>query len=183
MRVFYTPDEDEAPMPSRPCDREGCPHAGEYPAPKSRTNLQERYYFCLDHVREYNKNWNFFSGFSEEQMYAQMRQDTAWDRPTWPAGIPLKMEARLNAFIRKFGINRDEPVKETVRNAPLTKEARALDTLGLNPGSDRQAIKTRYRELVKRYHPDRNPNNPKAIEHFKIISEAYMILEAHWLNK
>ena len=93
------------------------------------------------------------------------------------------METRLNAFIRKFGIHREESVKEPARAAPLTREARALDTLGLNPGADRTAIKARYRELVKRYHPDRNPDNPKAIERFKIVSEAYMILETHWLNK
>jgi hypothetical protein len=174
-------DETDNQPPAHRCDHEGCGEDGLYPAPKSRHNLNERYHFCLDHVREYNKKWNFFAGFSEEQIYTQMRQDMVGDRPTWPSSIPLKLEARLHEFIRRF--TKDTGSAPPKAKTALTKEAQALETLGLGPQSDTKSIKTKYRELVKRWHPDKNPDNPKAVERFKIISEAYMILRNTWSTK
>lgn len=174
---FDFDDEEEDPI--RPCDHIGCHEAGLYPAPKSPNNLQNRYHFCLDHVREYNKSWNYFSGFSEAQMYEQMRKDTAWDRPTWPSSIPLKMEQRLHEFVRTFAGGNDRTASPPPKTA-LSKEAQALETLGLGPQADHKSIKARYRELVKKYHPDTNPDNPKAAERFKIVAEAYMILRSQW---
>ena len=175
-------DPDNQPPPSPSCEVEGCEEAGLYPAPKSRHNLNERRHFCLEHVREYNKKWNYFDGYSEEQIYTQMREDMVGNRPTWPSSIPLKLEARLHEFIRRFTKDGGNASAKPMKTA-LTKEAQALETLGLGPQADTKSIKTKYRELVKRYHPDKNPDNPKAIERFKIISEAYMILRATWHTK
>jgi len=179
MAKYFYQDEEEQPA-APPCDHLGCDQPGLYPAPKSNQRLNDRYHFCLDHVREYNKKWNFFEGFSEEQMYTQMRKDMVGDRPTWPASIPLKLEARLHEFIRK--LTKDSPQSPQPK-AAITKEAQALETMGLGPQADTKSIKARYRELVKKYHPDTNPDNPKAVERFKIISEAYMILRANWHTK
>lgn len=168
---FFDLNEENTPQPP-PCDHHGCPASGLYPAPKRNSN--QRYHFCLEHVREYNKKWNYFDGYTPEEMYQQMQKDSAWDRPTWPSSIPLKLEARLHEFVRKF-------TKDTgsapIRNTPVTKEAKALETLGLTAQADQKTIKTRYRELVKKYHPDKNPDNPKAAERFKIVAEAYMVLQ------
>lgn len=159
----------------RLCDHPGCEKEGEFPAPKSRAQLRDFYYFCLDHVREYNKQWDFFKGYSEQQIYDQMRRDVAWERPTWEANVPLKLEERLHAFIRRWTNDTKEYKKATQK--VLSPEAQALQTLGLPPDADIKMIKTRYRELVKRYHPDKNPNDPKATERFKIIAEAYTLLQ------
>lgn len=179
---YFTLDDDEDTQPKRLCDHEGCTEEGLYPAPKSRARLNERYYFCLQHVQEYNKKWNFFEGYSEEQMYQQMKKDMTGDRPTWPSSIPVKLEARLHEFIRKFTKDSSSASSHQPKSV-LSKEAQALQTLGLTPMADQKAVKTRYRELVKRYHPDKNPNNPKAVERFKIVSEAYMILQNTWHPK
>lgn len=48
--------------------------------------------------------------------------------------------------------------------------------LGLNDGANTDEVKSAYRKMSKKYHPDLNPNNPKAEEKFKKISEAYGIL-------
>lgn len=175
-------DADGASRHTRLCDHLGCDEEGLYPAPKSRVNLQERFYFCLDHVREYNKRWNYFSGYSQDQIYEQMRRDTEWDRPTWPSSIPQKMEERLHDFVRKFA-GKSKAHDTHYTDTPLTKEAKALETLGLDMHADQVRIKARYRELVKKYHPDTNPDNPKAVERFKIVSEAYMILRSQWQTK
>ena len=48
--------------------------------------------------------------------------------------------------------------------------------LGVDPKADSEAIKKAYRKLAKRYHPDANPNNPKASERFKDVGEANAVL-------
>ena len=50
------------------------------------------------------------------------------------------------------------------------------DILGVNRDASDEEIKKAYRKLAMKYHPDRNPDNPKAEEHFKEVKEAYEIL-------
>ena len=50
------------------------------------------------------------------------------------------------------------------------------DILGVNRDANEDEIKKAYRKLAMKYHPDRNPDNPKAEEHFKEVKEAYEIL-------
>jgi curved DNA-binding protein CbpA len=163
------------------CDHPDCQEEGAFPAPKSRHNLRDYYYFCLDHVREYNKQWDYFDGYNQEQIYVQQKLDSGWDRPTWKASISLKLEQRLHDFVSQWS-KETKDYKEAVKT-PLSKELHALQTLGLNTDADEKTIKSRYRELVKRYHPDKNPDNPKAADRFKVIAEAYMILQNKGQNK
>ena len=68
---------------TKDCDVSGCPHRGDYKAPKSRYELKEYYWFCLDHVKEYNQNWDFFKGMSRAEIEYNMSKTVVWDRPTW----------------------------------------------------------------------------------------------------
>ena len=68
---------------ARRCQHPGCDAAGVYRAPRSPQHLDEYRWFCLDHVREFNKSWNYFEDWSEEDIEAQIRNDGVWDRPTW----------------------------------------------------------------------------------------------------
>lgn len=49
-------------------------------------------------------------------------------------------------------------------------------TLGVKPSAGEDAIKKAYRQLAKQYHPDVNPNDTRAAERFKELSEAYTVL-------
>ncbi|HUJ87109.1 MAG TPA: molecular chaperone DnaJ [Burkholderiales bacterium] len=50
------------------------------------------------------------------------------------------------------------------------------EVLGVNRDASEEEIKKAYRRLAMKWHPDRNPDNPKAEEHFKEANEAYEIL-------
>ncbi len=70
----------------RACEHPGCEERGQYRAPKSPDVLDDYYWFCKEHVREYNLKWNFFTGSSEEEYEEQMERDRVWERPTKPFG-------------------------------------------------------------------------------------------------
>src|SRR5260370_8144243 len=59
---------------------------GEYRAPRARARLNEHRWFCVEHVREYNKKWDYFAGHDAEAIEAHIRADTTWRRPVWPLG-------------------------------------------------------------------------------------------------
>ena len=73
---------------TRNCEHPGCTEAGQYRAPRSPDILDDYFWFCRDHVREYNLKWNFFSGSTEEEFQAQIDKDRVWDRPTKPFAKP-----------------------------------------------------------------------------------------------
>ena len=50
------------------------------------------------------------------------------------------------------------------------------EVLGINRDASEDDIKKSYRKLAMKFHPDRNPDNPKAEEQFKEAKEAYEVL-------
>ena len=50
------------------------------------------------------------------------------------------------------------------------------DVLGVKKTATQDEIKKAYRKLARQYHPDANPNDPKAEEKFKEVSSAYEVL-------
>ena len=58
----YAPDPA---APGRTCDSPGCEALGEYRAPKSRRDLKNYWWFCLEHVRAYNSTWDYYKGMSQ----------------------------------------------------------------------------------------------------------------------
>ncbi len=167
-------------MRLRLCDHPDCGQPGTYRAPKSRTRLNDYYYFCLDHVREYNKAWDYFDGLSAEEIEAYTRDATVWERPSWPLGqwgINEKKlrDKALREIFSESGAQSERVEKEPCFAVPIA-EKEALALLGLAPPVDFAAIKMQYRALVKKHHPDVRGAEPGNEEKFKEISLAFATL-------
>lgn len=167
---------------SRPCDIPGCPNAGEYRAPQARSRLDEYHWFCLEHVQAYNRAWNYYAGMSDDEVESEVRRDTVWRRPTWPFGS-LGGERQGQGFANDpYGVFGEEGPAPGARRRNgdhhgLPKaEIDALAVLDLDPGASQAQIKTRYKELAKRYHPDANGGDKAAEERLKLINQAYTTL-------
>ena len=172
------------------CDSPKCNEKGEYRAPKSRVMLNEYFYFCLSHIKEYNKSWDFYKGMSVEQIESSMRSDTFWDRPSWPLKNSFKnIFDEFNEYIEDFVKTDDEKInnayfKNKLLDENLTlEEAKALKELDLKMPISLEKIKKNYKKLVKIFHPDVNGNNKDAEEKFKQINESYKLLLKKFMNK
>jgi hypothetical protein len=147
---------------TRECEHPGCTEAGKYRAPKSPDILDDYFWFCQQHVREYNTKWNFFSGQSEEEMARRMDKDRVWDRET----KPFKRSTEERAWAR-LGV--DDPHQVLGENAtrnpgksitgtrrlPPT-ERRAIEILEAKDHWTKPEIRKCYKALIKVLHPDMN---------------------------
>ncbi len=152
----------------RPCSAPGCAEPGEFRAPPPE-GVGGGYdgppafrWFCLDHVRAFNAGYNYFEGMSAEEIHAAQRPIAGWEREarafaragTDPGPRWADFADPLDAISARF---RRETPPERKDGKPLSGQDRAsLKVLGLEPDADRHALRRRYSELVRRYHPDRN---------------------------
>lgn len=167
-RSSFEPQTDKPGL----CQWPGCERHGEYRAPESRSALNSYIWFCLEHVREYNSTWNYYAGMSEKEIEADVRRDTVWQRPTWRLGQdPRNFSKGTGAFRDDFGFFESGESASKQRSA--TPEEKALMALDLTAPVTVAIVKKRYKELVKKHHPDANGGDKAAEERFKVISEAY----------
>ncbi|MEM7197337.1 MAG: J domain-containing protein [Pseudomonadota bacterium] len=173
----------------RICDAPGCDLPGEYCAPRSRDRLREYYWFCLQHVREYNARWNYYADMSEHEIECDRREDVCWHRPTWSmAERALRRKAFAYAGLHDT-VNANGVHGAAAQNlfTPRSKEGKAMQVFDLQDEDfSLPKIKLRYKQLVKRYHPDaiaqkqgRNDEGAvaRAEEQLKIINQSYTILK------
>lgn len=166
----------------RTCDYAGCEAGGAYRAPKSPSALNDHFWFCLDHVREYNKSWNFFSDMSADEIEKYQRDDVTGHRPTWRIGMngAANGDGEIRDDLDLFGaggLNFDNQSERGGYLKPLPAPQReALAEMNLDPSAGLEEIKTRYKELAKKYHPDLNGGESAAEERFKSLNRAYTYL-------
>jgi hypothetical protein len=137
----------------------GCPEAGEYRAPKSRTRLNDYYWFCLEHVRAYNAGWDYYKGMSPAEVEAQLRADTSWQRPSWPLGRlghAAWDEDALKDPLNILAAGRMKAGHRAGSDKAPAELREPLATLGLSWPTTLDTVKARYKELAKRHHPDAN---------------------------
>ncbi|ATC30882.1 molecular chaperone DnaJ [Caulobacter vibrioides] len=172
------------------CDHPDCRLAGSAKAPKSRDLPNDHYWFCQRHAAEYNKNWNFYAGMSEAQIRAEQESERmTGGRPTWSfkADANSREAAAMAArdarhFADPFGVFRAQQRRaEAERSAAERRlgklERQALADLDLEATADSAAIKARYKELLKRCHPDANGGDRSAEHKLQRVIKAYKQLQ------
>ena len=170
------------------CDYTGCQGAGEHRAPKSPDVLNDYYWFCLDHVREYNKKWSYNADKTAAEIEAEIRDDILGNRPTWSvndrmAGAKIHggdYDDPLNVFgaggFSGGYANGDNGAGDPMHRPPDGDVRHAYAVLGLDIGVDMETIKTIYKKKAKQYHPDLNKGDPNTEEKFKQINTAYKVI-------
>ncbi|EEX11316.1 DnaJ domain protein [Ruegeria lacuscaerulensis ITI-1157] len=145
---------------TRVCDHEGCQEAGKYRAPKAPDVLDDYFWFCQQHVREYNQKWNFFDGTTEAELNAQRSKDKVWERTTRPMTDPearawarLGIEDPHQVLGEKATKNRGR--ETTGRRLPPT-ERRAIEILEAKDTWTKAEVRKAYKKLIKVLHPDMN---------------------------
>jgi curved DNA-binding protein CbpA len=167
------------------CDHPDCAQAGEFRAPKGRNREGQYFCFCLEHVRQYNQSYNYFNGMSDEDVARYQKDSVIGHRPTWTMGARRAAgeppEADPEFFVDPLGVMRgraDQVRRRSARAEPQSPRvgvaaAKALSTLGLEETADATAIRARYKELVKRLHPDANGGDRSREEKLREIIQAY----------
>lgn len=191
-RSHFDPDPPPRPVT---CDHAGCQESGTFRAPKSRNSLNEYYWFCLDHVREYNRTWDYYAGMGPAEIEKSVRSSIVGDRPTWKLGqrsasgrqykfdartrfdlFPEEVQADIEA---RMGHAKRQAEKEARARArrKLSAEEQALAVLDLTAPVDWDVIKARYKTLAKQLHPDSNGGDKAAEERLKVVNQAYSTLK------
>jgi len=173
------------------CEWKGCDKKAEHKAPKGRRQEGEYHHFCLAHVREYNKSYNYFSDMSEGEWKNYQDAARTGHRPTWSmadkntgaasprgrqAGRPKarKIADPLN-LLGKDG--KTHNTKKPVRRVIHKLQRKSLTALDLDVDATAEEIKLRYKELVKRHHPDANGGDRACEDKLREIIQAYNYLK------
>ena len=170
---------------NRPCCHPGCVAEGAFRAPKGREREGEYLFFCKDHVREYNASYDYFRGMDDESMARFRQADAIGHRPTWKLGaraaashVDESVFAEARAARRRGVRGKAQPEAPPRYNALALK---ALMTLELGGEATPARIKSRYKDLVKRHHPDANGGDRSSEDKLREIIQAYNYLRANKL--
>lgn len=190
IRIGHSEAEAVEEPVGTPCDHPGCKRAGEFRAPMGRGREGEFFHFCIEHVKAYNATYNYFAGMNDEALAAYQKQEEIGHRPTWKLGVNSRA-ARMAQRGRVTNGEAETDVQDAFNifgarraQSAATPEPRvgviarkALETLGLDDTADSAAIKARYKELVKRFHPDANGGDRSREGTLQEILKAYQTLK------
>ena len=173
----------------RKCEAEGCREPGEFRAPGERPHgfdgPGDSRWFCLDHVRAFNSEYDWFNGMTPDEIIEAQSPINGWRRDTRAfradAGVdgvprwadfddPLDAIGARASELRARAAGRQAYARFTPR------EREALGVMGLDPQADRQRLRNRYSELVRKYHPDRNGGDRTHEGRLQSVVEAYQLL-------
>ena len=182
--------------PSKPqvqmCEFHGCDKPGTHQAPKSKENTRERRWLCMPHVRFVNENWNYFEGMSDAEIAQFQRDAQTGHRPTWKLKDRQSTSWQVRAEQGTFAGKTNDTYKvfedgkaATARSESTggrkkivgTLQMEALVALNLTAEASLNDVKQRYKEMVKRYHPDVNGGDRSAEERLAQVIRAYNTLK------
>ena len=168
------------------CDWNNCFEIGKYKAPVEKDNSRKFKLLCLNHIKEFNKNWNYFTGMNDEQIYDFLKSDITWHKPT------QSFSSSDNFFKILWNNALKDESKKSMLNNSLNymkqikfdhKDIKAFSILEISVGLKWEKIQKKFKSLVKKFHPDMNLGNKKYEEKLKLITLAYSQLKKTYRAK
>lgn len=181
--------KEEEARAANECAWEGCTRPGAHRAPMGRNREGQYLNFCIDHVREYNKNFNYFSGLNDDQIAKYQKENATGHRPTWKMGTRKPGEKVDQSTLRATpGWHAKVRTRYTTdgRRIPSAQggtrklkrlEEKALRDLGLSASATKEEIIRKYKLLVKQNHPDANGGDRSSEQRLQQILVAYKQLK------
>ena len=168
------------PVADRNCDYPGCKEKGGFRAPKSPDQLDAFFWFCKDHIREYNLKWNFFNGTSDEEFQKFLEKDRLWERETKPfsslgdgnAWARLGVNDPMAILGEKATQNPGRAPSTATRKLPPT-ERKAIEILDARDTWTKSEIRKQDKMLVKDLHPDMNGGDRRDEERLQEVVWAW----------
>ena len=168
------------------CDWNKCNKIGEYKAPVERDNSKKFRMLCLEHIKEFNKNWNYFSGMNDDQVIKFLKSDMIWHKPTSSFSSSDNFFKVLwnNTLKDEFDNKKFQSEFNHMRQFKFGyKDIKAFEILGISEDFKWKQIQEKFKVLVKKFHPDMNSGNKKYEEKLKLITLAYTQLKNTYKEK
>jgi hypothetical protein len=181
----------------RACDWPNCKEKGAYRAPQAPDRLDEFYWFCLEHIREYNRSWDYFADLPADEVERRLSEENVWERPTWKFGEQPKKPMGASPHAegeawKRFGFS--DPMSVLGENATINPgrrdgeriarrrslpptERRALDILGAKETAAKAELRQMFRDQVKAVHPDMNGGDRSEEDRLREVLWAWEILK------
>jgi len=161
------------------CDWENCKNQGLYKAPVEKDNSKKFRLLCLQHIKIFNKNWNYFQNMSDQEIEYFIKSDITWHKTTKNFGSTDNFFNILwnNALDDKLNIFKTTGFKDFKKANISQTDRDALEVMELNDEVKWEKIHAKFKELVKKYHPDKNQGNKLLEDKLKKITLAYSQLK------
>jgi DnaJ-class molecular chaperone len=140
----------------------------------------------LAHVKEFNKNWNYFKGMDDEQVFDFLKSDMTWHKPTQSFGSSDNFFKVLWNTTLKDEFDKTKLRGEYNHMNQFKFDAndiKAFSILGVSVGLKWEQIQDKFKTLVKKFHPDINLGNKEYEEKLKLITLAYTQLKNTYREK
>ena len=168
------------------CDWSNCKENGEFKAPLERDNSKSYRWLCEEHIKLFNKNWNYFDGMGQNEIENFIKSDLTWHRPTQKFGSSDNFFSILwnNALNDNFNFFKQEKIINSLGGNKLSeKDKDAFKIMELEINADWPIIQKKFKTLVKKLHPDRNAGNKEFEDKLKKITLAYIHLKLIMVKK
>ena len=161
------------------CDWNNCKKVGNYKAPIEKDNSKKFRLLCLEHIKIFNKKWNYFANMTNEEIEYFIKSDLTWHKPTKSFNSSENFFNILwnNALEDKLNIFESSNFENFKKDKLTSTDRDALDIMGLKYEAKWEEIQKKFNSLVKKYQPDKNLGSKKFEDKLKKITLAYSKLK------
>ena len=168
------------------CEWENCVEIGNYKAPMEKDNSKNYRWLCVEHVKLFNKSWDYFDGMNQDEIENFLKSDMTWHRPTQKFGSSDNYFNILwnNALNDKFNFFKHKKNTHSLNGKKLSeKDIDAFKIMELELNASWPIIQKKFKTLVKKFHPDKNSGNKQFEDKLKRITLAYSHLKLIMIKK